>query len=122
MLMRKPERRSEKMLSLQLSIEFTDMTREELEEKVNEICPEMLSHANFMRVAECIFCKEVPNDGERLKVDELESWNKLNSKLNTATVAQVIEHLQKNFKPDDKLCYMDCVQGCKNDCTYITKD
>ena len=33
-----------------------------------------------------------------------------------------MKYLKDNFKPDDKLCYMDCVEGCKNDCTYITKD
>ena len=99
------------------------MTREELEAKVKEMCPEMLTHENFMHAAECAFCKNIPNDnGKTLSDDELESYHKLIEKLNTATVAQVIEHLKKNFKMDDKLCYMDCIEGFKNDCTYVTKD
>ena len=99
------------------------MTREELEAKVKEMCPEMLTHENFMHAAECAFCKNILNDsGKTLSDDELESYHKLSEKLNTATVAQVIEHLKKNFKMDDKLCYMDCIEGFKNDCTYVTKD
>ena len=31
------------------------MTREELEAKVKEICPETLTHENFMHAAECAF-------------------------------------------------------------------
>ena len=99
------------------------MTREELEAKVKEMCPEMLTHENFMHAAECAFCKNIPNDNRKtMSDDELESYHKLSEKLNTATVAQVIEHLKKNFKLDDKLCYMDCIEGVKNDCTYVTKD
>ena len=99
------------------------MTREELEAKVKEICPEMLTHENFMHAAECAFCKNIPNDNRKtMSDDELESYHTLIEKLNTATVAQVIEHLKKNFKMDDKLCYMDCIEGFKNDCTYVTKD
>ena len=99
------------------------MTKEELTDKVKEICPEMLTHENFMHAAECAFCKNIPNDsGKTLSDDELESYHKLSEKLNTATVAQVIEHQKKNFKMDDKLCYMDCIEGFKNDCTYVTKD
>ena len=99
------------------------MTKEELEAKVKELCPEMLTHENFMHAAECVFCKEVPNDSHKaLSDDEFEAWHKLSEKLDTATVAQVIEYLQKNFNLDDKLCYMDCIEGVKNDCTYVTKD
>ena len=83
----------------------------------------MLTHDNFMNVVECSFCKNISNDSRKsLSDDELESYHKLSEKLNTATVAQVIEHLKKNFKMDDKLCYMDCIEGFKNDCTYVTKD
>ena len=66
------------------------MTKEELETKVREQCPAMLEHKNFMRAAECVFCKGIPNDsGKSLTSDELVAWHKMN----TATVAQVIEHL-----------------------------
>lgn len=99
-----------------------DMKREELDAVVKEVCPEMLSHANFMHAAECIYCKEIPNDGERIANSELEAWHKLSARLDSATVSQVIEYLKTHFKPDDKLCYMDYVQGCKNDCTYMTID
>lgn len=99
------------------------MTREELELEIKEICPEMLSHAHFMHVAECIFCKGIPNDtGKAIDDNEFESWHKLSEKLHTTTVKQLIDYLQANFKLDDKLCYMDYVQGYKNDCTYIIKD
>ena len=99
------------------------MTKEELTDKVKEMCPEMLTHENFMHAAECVFCKNIPNDNRKaLSDDEFESYHKLIEKLNTATVAQVIEHLKNNFKMDDKLCYMDCIEGVKNDCTYVTKD
>lgn len=43
-------------------------------------------------------------------------------KENTYTVGQLISYLKENFKLDDKVCYMDCVEGLKNDCTYVTKD
>ena len=99
------------------------MTREELEAKVKEMCPEMLTHENFMHAAECAFCKNIPNYNRKtMSADEIEAYHKLIEKLNTATVAQVIEHLKNNFKLDDKLCYMDCIEGFKNDCTYVTKD
>ena len=99
------------------------MTKEELTDKVKEICPEMLTHENFMYAAECVFCKNIPNDGGKtMSADEIEAYHMFSEKLNTATVAQVIEHLKNNFKMDDKLCYMDCIEGVKNDCTYITKD
>jgi len=38
---------------------------------------------------------------------------------NTARIKDVIEYLKTNFKPEDKICYMDCVEGYKNDCTYV---
>ena len=99
------------------------MTRDELELEVKALCPEMLSHEHFMHVAECVFCKEILNDSHRALDDsEFEAWHKLSEKLHTATVAQVIEYLKKNFNLNDKLCYMDYVQGYKNDCTYMTKD
>lgn len=99
------------------------MTKDELIDNVKELCPQMLEHENFMHMAECVFCKEVLNDcGKALSTDEFEAWHKLSDKLRTATVAQLIKYLQENFKLNDKLCYMDCVEGCKNDCMYITKD
>ena len=99
------------------------MTKEELTDKVKEMCPEMLTHENFMHAAECVFCKNIPNYNRKtMSADEIEAYHKLIEKLNTATVAQVIEHLKNNFKMDDKLCYMDCIEGFKNDCTYVTKD
>ena len=99
------------------------MTREELEAKVKELCPEMLTHENFMHAADCVFCKEASNDSRKaLDAEELEAWYKLSETMHTATVGQLVKYLKDNFKPDDKLCYMDCVEGCKNDCTYITKD
>ena len=99
------------------------MTREELTAKVKEICPEMLTHDNFMHAADCVFCKNIPNDSRKsLSDEEFEAWTKLSEKLHTATVGQLVKYLKDNFKLDDKLCYMDCVEGCKNDCTYITKD
>ena len=63
------------------------MTREELEAKVKEICPEMLTHENFMHAAYRVFCKEVSNDNMKaLDDEELEAWYKLSEKLHTATV------------------------------------
>ena len=63
------------------------MTREELEAKVKELCPEMLTHENFMHAADCVFCKEVSNDnGKALDDEEFEAWMKLSEKLHTATV------------------------------------
>ena len=99
------------------------MTREELEAKVKEFCPEMLTHENFMHAADCVFCKEASNDSRKaLDAEELEAWYKLSEMMHTATVGQLVKYLKDNFKLDDKLCYMDCVEGVKNDCTYITKD
>lgn len=98
------------------------MTKEELIAKVKEICPQMLSHDNFMHAAECVFCKGIPNDSRKvLSGEEFEAWNSLGDRLRTATVSHLIKYLRENFKPDDKLCYMDCVEGYKNDCTYIDK-
>ena len=63
------------------------MTREELAAKVKELCPEMLTHENFMYAAECVFCKEVPNDNRKaLDDEELEAWYKLSEMMHTATV------------------------------------
>ena len=63
------------------------MTKEELANKVKELCPEMLTHENFMHAAYCVFCKEVSNDNMKaLDDDELESYHKLSEKLHTATV------------------------------------
>ena len=63
------------------------MTREELEAKVKEICPEMLTHENFMHAADCVFCKEVSNDSRKaLDDEELEAWYKLSEMMHTATV------------------------------------
>ena len=99
------------------------MTREELEAKVKELCPEMLTHENFMHAADCMFCKDVHNDNRKaLDDEELEAWTKLSETMHTVTVGQLVKYLKDNFKLDDKLCYMNCVEGCKNDCTYITKD
>ena len=99
------------------------MTKEELADKVKEFCPEMLTHKNFMHAADCVFCKNIPNDSRKsLSDEELEAWTKLSETMHTATVGQLVKYLKDNFKPDDKLCYMDCVEGFKNDCTYITKD
>lgn len=101
----------------------TDMTREELEAKVKELCPEMLTHENFMHAADCMFCKDVHNDNRKaLDDEELEAWTKLSETMHAVTVGQLVKYLKDNFKLDDKLCYMNCVEGCKNDCTYITKD
>ena len=99
------------------------MTKEELANKVKEFCPEMLTHENFMHAADCVFCKEASNDSRKaLDAEELEAWYKLSEMMHTATVGQLVKYLKDNFKLDDKLCYMDCVEGVKNDCTYITKD
>ena len=99
------------------------MTIEELEAKVKEFCPEMLTHENFMHAADCVFCKEASNDSRKaLDAEELEAWYKLSEMMHTATVGQLVKYLKDNLKLDDKLCYMDCVEGVKNDCTYITKD
>ena len=63
------------------------MTREELTAKVKEICPEMLTHDNFMHAADCVFCKNIPNDSRKsLSDEEFEAWTKLSEKLHTATV------------------------------------
>ena len=63
------------------------MTKEELEAKVKELCPEMLTHENFMHAAYCVFCKEVSNDNRKaLDDEEFEAWTKLSEKLHTATV------------------------------------
>lgn len=98
------------------------MTKEDLVDKVKSICPEMFTHENFMHAAECVFCKEIPNDNRKaLSGEEFEAWHNLSDKLCTATVSQLIKYLRENFKLDDKLCYMDCVEGYKNDCTYIDK-
>lgn len=98
------------------------MIKDELIDKIKEICPQMLDHENFMYAAECVFCKGIPNDsGKALSREEFEAWHNLSDKLCTATISQLIKYLRENFKPDDKLCYMDCVEGYKNDCTYIAK-
>jgi len=39
----------------------------------------------------------------------------------TATIGDVISFLEENFRPDDKMCYMDCIEGMKNDCTFVRK-
>lgn len=102
------------------------MTKEELAVKVKELCPEMLSHENFMHDLGCmlddceIACKK--KIMKQLTNEEYEAYVKVREALCTATVGQAIEHLKANFKPTDKVCYMDCVQGYKNDCTYMTKD
>lgn len=100
------------------------VSKDKLVEVVSEICPEMLSHEKFMHAAKCVFCEDKPNSIGigALAHDEFEAWHKLSDKLRTATISQVLNYLKKNFKPDDKLCYMDCVEGVRNDCTYITRD
>lgn len=40
----------------------------------------------------------------------------------TATVKQAIEHLQKHFAPDTKLCYVHCVEGCEYELKPVLKD
>ena len=63
------------------------MTREEIEAKVKELCPEMLTHENFMHAADCVFCKEASNDSRKaLDAEELEAWHKLSETMHTATV------------------------------------
>ena len=40
---------------------------------------------------------------------------------NTVTVKQAIEHLQKHFAPDTKLCYVHCVEGCEYELRPVLK-
>ena len=40
----------------------------------------------------------------------------------TATIGFLVEYLKNNFKPENKVCYMNCVEGLKNDCTYVVKE
>lgn len=104
------------------------MTREELIEIVKNECPAMLERGDFMHDLIVAYSddnrskKELAKKMQLLSDDEYENWCKLRDTLGTATVGQAIKYLQENFKPYDKLCYMDCVEGCKNDCTYVTKD
>jgi hypothetical protein len=39
-----------------------------------------------------------------------------------ATVKQAIEHLQKHFAPDTKLCYVHCVEGCEYELKPVLKE
>ena len=40
----------------------------------------------------------------------------------TATVKQVIEHLQKHFAPNARLCYVNCVEGCEYELRPVLKE
>lgn len=40
----------------------------------------------------------------------------------TATVQQVIEHLQKHFAPDASLCFVHCVEGCEYELRPVLKE
>ena len=63
------------------------MTKEELTDNVKKLCPEMLTHENFMYAADCVFCKNIPNDSRKsLSDEELEAWTKLSETIHTATV------------------------------------
>ena len=41
---------------------------------------------------------------------------------NDITVSDLIEFLQTNFKPDTKLCWIDCIEGFKYDCKPFYKN
>jgi hypothetical protein len=41
---------------------------------------------------------------------------------NTATVKQAIEHLQKHFASDAKLCYVHCIEGCEYELRPMLKE
>lgn len=40
----------------------------------------------------------------------------------TATIQQVIDHLEKSFKPEAKLCYLHCVEGKELELKLVPKD
>jgi len=101
------------------------MTNKVLEDVVKRECPDMLSHEDFMHNLSCKFCCDdmslsaSSKKMRHLTDEEYEAYSKLRETLNTATIEQLVEYLQENFKLDDKLCYMDCVEGLKNDCKYV---
>ena len=63
-----------------------------------------------------------PEEIRNLSQEEYEQYLKDYELDRTATIGYLIDYLKKNFKPDDRVCYMDCVEGVKNDCTYIEKE
>jgi len=98
------------------------MNLEDIKKVMQKVCPDMLSNDNFMQHTVNKYCNGEFCNAKALTDEEYDAWNKLREVIGTATVGQVIKHLKENFKPTDKLCYMDCVEGYKNDCTYVTKD
>jgi len=93
-----------------------------LEEIVRNVCPDMLSDEYFMKTLVNHYCDNVTIDVKAFSHQQYKSWCNIHDFINTATVGQLIDYLKNNFKEDDKVCYMDCVEGYKNDCTYVTKD
>lgn len=57
-----------------------------------------------------------------MTAEEFGKWATEESRKHAVTVNDYVRYLLDNFKPTDKICYMDCVEGLRNDCTYITVD
>ena len=51
-----------------------------------------------------------------------EQYMKEFDRKHTPTVGEVIEFLKSHFKPTDKLCYMDCIEGVKYNAEPIYKE
>ena len=63
-----------------------------------------------------------PEEIRGLSEEGYTEYLRQHDRISSATIGDLISYLEKNFKPDDKVCWMDCVEGVKNDCTYMTKD
>ena len=99
------------------------LSEEELMWKIDEVCPEMKSNKYLMISAKRVFC-DIPTPRCRRRVltnAEYQIYEKLSCEIRDAKVGDLIDYLKQKFKPDDKVCYIDCVEGVKNDCTYVRK-
>ena len=104
-------------------MDIEHLSEEELMWKIDDACPEMKSNRYLMTMTKRVFCGiSNPRWKERPLTDkEYQVYRKLAHEIRDMKIGDMIDFLKRNFKPDEKVCYMDCVEGLKNDCTYVRK-
>ena len=100
------------------------ISEEELMLKIDGVCPEMKLNKYLIAIAKQTFCGiSAPRLKRRaLTHDEYEIYRKLEHEIQTMKVGDLIDYLKRSFKPDDKVCYMDYIEGFKYDCAYVKKN